>query len=325
MMLFLQSYNFTLVHRKGSSLHLADTLSRAPCQDAAATPSIPETFRVFRVHLSRLDPTSPALTDATREELRRATASCQDMQLLEQYILHGWPPTKQHLPHQLQTFWHFREELSVADGIHVKSTRAIVPASLRPSMLSKIHTSHRGAEYCLRFARDAVFWPNMSKDIETYSQTCPTCVQYAKQAATEPMLSHPTPTLPWQFVSQDIFELEHKQYLVTVDHFSHFYELDLLVNTQSTTIVDITKAHFARHGIPLRCLTDNGPQFVPNEYKKFAQTYGFEHITSSPYWSRINGKAEAALHDAKSTLKKSHDVYLALLNIRNTPPRSYSF
>lgn len=47
MMLFLQHYNFTVVYRKGSSLHLADTLSRAPCQDNAATPSIPATFQVF--------------------------------------------------------------------------------------------------------------------------------------------------------------------------------------------------------------------------------------------------------------------------------------
>ena len=48
------------------------------------------------------------------------------MQLLEHYIIHGWPPAKDYLPHQLQEFWHFREELSVADGILLKSTRAIV-------------------------------------------------------------------------------------------------------------------------------------------------------------------------------------------------------
>lgn len=139
------------------------------------------------------------------------------------------------------------------------------------------------------------------------------------------MLSHPIPTLLWQFVSQDIFTFGHKQYLVTVDHYSDFYELDELVNTLSTTIINLTKAHFARHGIPLRCLTDNGPQFVSHEYKKFAQTFGFEHITSSPYWSRSNDKAEAAVNDAKSILKKSPEVYLALLNIRNTPPRGHSF
>ena len=129
MMLFLQRYNFTMVYRKGSSLHLTDTLPRAPCQDDAATPSILKTFQVFRVHLSRLDRASPSLTGATREQLRRATASCQDIQLLEQYILHDWPPTKQHLTLQLQAFWNFREELSVADGIFVKSTRAGLPAT----------------------------------------------------------------------------------------------------------------------------------------------------------------------------------------------------
>ena len=325
MMLFLQRYNFTVVYRKSSSLHLADTLSRVPCRDKTTTPSISKTFQVIRVHLAYLDPTSPTLTDATREQLPKATASCQDMQLLEHYIRHGWPATKEHLPQQLQTFWHFREELSVADGILLKSTRAIIPTSLRSNMLSIIHHSHRGAEYCLRFTRDAVFWPNMSKDIEAFCQTCPTCAQYGKQATTEPMLSHPTPTRPWQFVSQDIFEFEQKQYLITVDHYCDFYELDQLINTQSTTIIDLTKAHFARHGIPLRCLTDNGPQFVSKKYQQFARPYGFEHITSSPYWSCSNGKAEATVNDAKSILKKSPDIYPALLNIRNTPPRGHSF
>lgn len=69
MMLFLQRYNFTVAYRKGSSLHLVDTLSRAPCRDEATTPSIPDTFQVFCMHLTQLDPTSPSLTDDTREQL----------------------------------------------------------------------------------------------------------------------------------------------------------------------------------------------------------------------------------------------------------------
>ena len=100
-MLFLQRYNFAVSYRKGSSLHLADTLSRAPCRDEANTPSMPDTFQVFRTHVAQLDPTSP---DETRERLRRATASCQDMQSLAHYIIHRWPPTKDHLPQQLRAF-----------------------------------------------------------------------------------------------------------------------------------------------------------------------------------------------------------------------------
>ena len=100
------------------------------------------------------------------------------------------PLKTNHLPQPLQAFLHFQEELSITDSILLKATRAIVPSSLHPSMLTKIHHSHRGPEYCLHFARDAIFWPNMSKDIEEFCHTCPTCAQYGKQAVTELMLSH---------------------------------------------------------------------------------------------------------------------------------------
>ena len=69
MMLFLQRYNFRVACRKGSSLHLADTLSRAPCREEATTPSMPGTFQVFHMHLTQLDPTLPSLTDDTRQWL----------------------------------------------------------------------------------------------------------------------------------------------------------------------------------------------------------------------------------------------------------------
>ena len=64
---------------------------------------------------------------------------------------------------------------------------------------------------------------------------------------------------------------------------------------------------------------------MSHEYKQFTQTFGFEHVTSSPHWSHSNGKPEAAVNDVKSILKKSPDIYLALLNIRNTPLRGHSF
>ena len=104
---FPTALQFTVVYRKGSSLHLADTLPKAPCQDRAAAPSVPDTFQVFRLHLAHLDPRSLALTDSTRKQLNRATVSYQDMQQLKQYILHIWPPTWQQIPPDLLAFWHF--------------------------------------------------------------------------------------------------------------------------------------------------------------------------------------------------------------------------
>ena len=89
------------------------------------------------------------------------------------------------------------------------------------------------------------------------------------------MRSLPIPSLPWQIVSQDIFNHEGKSYLVTVCHFSDWIEIDELTNTLSTTIIAKTKTHFARHGVPAQCHTDNGPQFISLEYENFATVMDF--------------------------------------------------
>ena len=70
------------------------------------------------------------------------------------------------------------------------------------------------------------------------------------------MRSLPIPSLPWEIVSQDIFTYDSLSYLVTVCHYSDWIEVDELPSTPAKTIVDKTRAHFARHGIPAQCHTD---------------------------------------------------------------------
>jgi transposase InsO family protein len=111
--------------------------------------------------------------------------------------------------------------------------------------------------------------------------------------------------------------------------YSDFWELDNVTgDTASQVIVDKTKNHFARHGIPDTVLTDNGPQFIAAHYEQFSREWEFEHITSSPYHSQSNGKAEATVKIAKKIIKKTKsekkDIHLAILDWRNTPSDSGS-
>ena len=133
------------------------------------------------------------------------------------------------------------------------------------------------------------------------------------------MLSHDIPDRPWSVVSQDILMWEGKWHLATTCHYSDWVEIDVLPNTLTATVEQLTKAHFARFGIPERLITDNGPQFISSEYKQFASEYGFEHVTSSPYWPQGNSKAEAAVKIVKRMYQKNKDIHLALLDYRNTP------
>lgn len=76
---------------------------------------------------------------------------------------------------------------------------------------------------------------------------------------------------------------------------------------------------FARHGIPTEVMSDNGPQFSTEYYKKFAKEWGFSHTTSSPRYPQANGEAERAVRTEKGFLSKSADPYLALMEYRATP------
>ena len=122
---------------------------------------------------------------------------------------------------------------------------------------------------------------------------------------------------------QDLFTVDNQDYLITVDFFSDYWEIDLLPDTTSDTVVMLSKSQFARFGIPETVLTDNGPQFRAETYANFAREWEFTHITSSPYHSQANGKAESAVKIAKRLIKKAkgdnQDMHLVILNWRNTP------
>ena len=121
---------------------------------------------------------------------------------------------------------------------------------------------------------------------------------------------------PWEKVAADLCELNKTTYLLAVDYFSCFVEIQKLTSTTSTSIIIVLKS---QHGIPTTLVTDNGPQFISNEMSQFSSTYGFHHVTSSPHYHQSNGQAERAVRTVKALLSKSADPYLALLSYRATP------
>lgn len=64
-------------------------------------------------------------------------------------------------------------------------------------------------------------------------------------------------------------------------------------------------------------------QYTSAEFKEFSKSWGFDHVTSSPYHQQSNGLAEKYVGIVKSLLNKSladgKDPYIALLDYRNTP------
>ena len=72
----------------------------------------------------------------------------------------------------------------------------------------------------------------------------------------------------------------------------------------SEKTIETLRSVFATHGLPQMLVTDNGPAFTSNEFRKFTQKNGIKHVTSAPYHPSSNGQAERAVQTVKQGLKR---------------------
>ena len=164
----------------------------------------------------------------------------------------------------------------------------------------------------------------MLGEIRDKVKSCAVCNDFLAKEQKDPLMAHRIPDTPWAKVAQDMFSHSRKTYLVTVDYYSDYFELDILKETTAAAVIQTTKLHFAQHGIA-DMVTDNGPQYSSEEFFAFAfaSEWEFAHTTSSPLHSQSNGKAESAVKITKKLVKKverdNADLQMSLLEWRNTP------
>lgn len=332
MMLRLQKFDLEVVYKQGPLMYMADTLSRATItkpsaerhQETEDVMFVQDTRSVTEKEMEEIDMLKHlSVSQSTLTKLQQQTAVDNNLNTLMTTIKEGWLNRINATQPALRPYYSFRDELVVQDGIIFKGERLIVPEGMRTEMKEKLHCNHGGIQATLRRARDVFYWPGMNKDIEQFIARCTICSAYQTANQKEPLMSHPVPTRPWEAIATDLFQLRGKDYLVTVDYYSNFIEVDRLYAITSTEVIHKLKAHMARHGIPERVVSDNGPQYSSEEFRAFATTYEFEHVTSSPRYSQSNGKAESAVKTAKRIMEKAiacgSDPYLTLLEHRNTP------
>jgi len=112
-------------------------------------------------------------------------------------------------------------------------------------------------------------------------------------------------------------------FLICVDYYSNFIEIAVMHSTTAQHIIYALKKNFAGYGIPKMVVSDCGSQLTCEYFRNFCKSWYITHITSSPGNQKENGKAEAAVKNAKYMLKKTAaenaDQYLALLEMRNIP------
>lgn len=166
----------------------------------------------------------------------------------------------------------------------------------------------------------------MSAQIEEVVRNCSLCADFKKKLPRQSLKPTETPELPFEEGASDLFEFVGKQYILLVDFYSKFIEVDELKDMHSRTTIETLKVsvefQLSRHGILTTLWTDNGPQYSSEEFKDFCKSYGISHKTSSPRTPHSNGEAERAVQTVKRLWRKTPDKHLALLDHRTTPLES---
>ena len=256
------------------------------------------------------------------ELIHEETSKDPTLTLLRHYIHMGWPIDCRMLPQELHTFWNYREDLSMENGLITKGARLLIPSTLRRKVLEQIHDGHLGIEKCMLKARDSVFWPGISNDIQETVEKCGIC-QASSRAAKPVGNVSDMPPHAWHTLGTDLFYWNKIDYLVIGDYFSKYLIVRRLPNSSTHMVIKKLGLVFTELGRQFILRSDNGPCYSSREFHNFLSFYQVDHITSSPHYPQSDGFAEALVGIAKKLMEKSvkegKPWNYGLLQYRTTP------
>ena len=189
---------FKIQYRKGVEIPLADALS---CVTPLPMEEDGIQLTIIAVNLVTVNiPYSSNELDNIPEETRNDPI----LNVLMHYINIGLPCERRMLPQELHPSWNFWDELSVKDGLVTKSSRLLIPSTLRWKMLEQIHEGHQGIEKCMLKTWESMFWPGISDDIWEAVEKCGICQSSCRAARPVGNVSE-VPPHAWHTPGTDLF------------------------------------------------------------------------------------------------------------------------
>ena len=122
----MMRFSFSISHIPGKELIIADALSWAPAGSAKSDDYLLEKeAEAYNVQVM----ITTAASEEKLEEIRQAQDQDEICKQLMFYIQHGWPE-KQQLFGVIKKFYSVAPELNVQNGLLVRGSRLVIPASM---------------------------------------------------------------------------------------------------------------------------------------------------------------------------------------------------
>src|SRR6266508_3114202 len=157
---------------------------------------------------------------------------------------------------------------------------------------------HVSAKKMLEKLRSRYFWPNMTKDVEQYVQSCYQCQM--KQPIRKINELHPIP--PSRIFDRwgvdvvgplPITQQQNRYIVVAVDYLSRWQEAKPLKEATASTIANFLYYEIiCRYGCFKHLHTDRGTEFVNEIVQELMGRFRVKHHHSTPYRPQANGLVE---------------------------------
>ena len=313
--LILSQYDYEIEFKPTKDHGNADMLSRLP---RSIESELPADNLIYSIQISSL----PVLT----EDIRTETSKDETLSRVIEYMQNdSWPNI---IDDSLRPYHLKRTELLLEDGIILWGLRVVIPESLRQIVLHELHHECPGMVRMKSLSRIHAWYPNIDRDIELMVRECKNC---EKESNVPPKSDpHPWswPTKPMDRVHVDYFEYNDVDFLIMVDSYSKWVDVEIITKCNSTNTINCLRKWFSHYGLPNQLISDNGSQFTSEEFKNYVNVNGIKHIRTAAYHQSSNGQAERYVqtvkHGLHSIKSKSHrdlneKLESFLMTYRSTP------
>lgn len=199
----------------------------------------------------------------------------------------------------MQKYHVVEADLTVQNGILVKTGCAIVPQALRIRALEVAHEGHPSVAKMKSIMRQRVWWPGMSGDIAKWVESCKTCCVNGRPERPTPMKRVFAPKTAWESIALD-FNGPYIKFggiliLVLVDYNSRFITARPVKSTRFECVIKVLNTIFDKEGYPKTIRTDNGPPFNSADFAEYCKHRDITLSFSTPFFPQQNGLAESCM------------------------------
>ena len=314
----LQDYSFKIEYVQGIKNEVADALSRNP-----VTKQNVVEHNIENRLMVNLISEFQGKEVCSMKQLKGIAKNDNDYRLIKDALQDGIKAkdiTPDHPARPYKADWNL---LAINQDLITIGDRILVPKGARKDILRGLHISHLGLKKTASLAKTLYYWKNMSKEIEQLIDGCKKCQVHARFQSKE-SLKQTFAEGPMNMNSADIAQYGNKTYLVHADRYSNFLWVYHLKTTTTRSVIDALWNTFYLMGFPDRLRTDNGPQFISQEFIDKCDEFNIEQEWSDPHYPTSNGHAERMVGVAKALIKKSDSEsnLKSMIQIYNSTPSS---